>query len=333
METGFGSAGTSLFDLRKSMERHSPVQAPLLSPTRKGFHTTEWPFIRCNTINTCTMLTRHYAAILAIALFAACTPDPKETPQYQQLSEDSERAMALVAEKDSMINALFGTVNRISENLRTIRTKQGQLTTPGTDAEGLSMEQRIMGDIESIDGLLAENRALLERLRKQSKTSASTIAELERTVAELERNMMEKDEEIAIIKEQLSSTNSSLATLIEMYRDKSQLADMQRGELNTAFYAVGTAKELRDNGVLSKEGGVVGIGGVNKLNTSGLATKYFTKIDVSGTTTIPVVAKKAKLATSHPDGSYRFEGGAEKLVIVDAEAFWSISKYLVVVVE
>jgi hypothetical protein len=85
--------------------------------------------------------------------------------------------------------------------------------------------------------------------------------------------------------------------------------------------------------VLTKEGGFVGIGRVDKLNTSGLATKYFTQVDVTSTNTVTVAARKAKLATSHPEGSYRFEGGAEKLVILDANAFWSISKYLVVVVE
>jgi hypothetical protein len=135
------------------------------------------------------------------------------------------------------------------------------------------------------------------------------------------------------VKEQLASTNSSLATLIEMYRDKSQLADMQRNELNTAWYAVGTSKELRNNGVLTKEGGVIGLGGVNKLNTSDLAKGYFTRIDITSTTSIPVAAKKAKLATTHPEGSYRFENGATKLVITDPAAFWSISKYLVVEVE
>lgn len=232
-----------------------------------------------------------------------------------------------------MINELFGTMNRISENLRTIRTKQGQLGAPGGGSEGGDAEQRIMEDIQSIDALLAENRTLIGQLRERSKASANNLVELERTVTELERNMSEKDEEIATIKEQLASTNSSLATLIEMYRDKSQLADMQRNELNTAWYAVGTARELRDNGVLSKEGGVIGIGGVNKLNTQDLAKGYFSKVDVTKTTSIPVVAKKAKLVTTHPEGSYRFENGAEKLTITDPDAFWSISKYLVVVVE
>lgn len=279
------------------------------------------------------MRIRPFHLLPALALLAACTQDPKESPQYQQLNEDAQRAQAQVAEKDSLINALFGTVNRISENLRTIRTKQGQLGGADLGAEEAGMEERIMGDIQSIDALLAENRQLIERLRKQSKTSAANLAELERTVADLEQAMVEKDTEIATMKEQLASTNSSLATLIEMYRDKSMQAASQEQQLNAAWYAVGTQRELRDNGVLSKEGGVAGIGGVNKLNTQDLATSYFTPIDLSTTTSIPVLAKKAKLVTSHPEGSYRFENGAEKLVITDPERFWSISKYLVVVVD
>ena len=143
---------------------------------------------------------------------------------------------------------------------------------------------------------------------------------------------MAANAEIDTLKEQLASTNSSLATLIDMYRDKSQLADMQRSEMNTAHYMIGTAKELKEKGVLTKEGGVVGIGGVNKLNMTTLPKHQFTVVDVTATPEIVLGAKKAKLATAHPDGSYRLDGGS-KLLITDAEKFWSVSKYLVVVVE
>ncbi|MFN6114285.1 MAG: hypothetical protein ACK46C_00200, partial [Flavobacteriales bacterium] len=164
-------------------------------------------------------------------------------------------------------------------------------------------------------------------------SNTNAIAELERTVADLEQGLKEKDAEIATLKEQFSSTNSSLATLIERYRDKSQLSDMQRNELNTAFYAVGTSKELRENGVLTKEGGVVGLGGVNKLNTADLKKDYFTQIDIMRTQEIALAAKKAKLVTTHPEGSYKLDLETGKLMITDANKFWSISKYLVVVVE
>ena len=63
---------------------------------------------------------------------------------------------------------------------------------------------------------------------------------------------------------------------------------------------------------------------------------YFTKVDISTTNTISLAAKKAKVITTHPSGSYKIEGAdgkAEKLTIINAEDFWSASKYLVIVVE
>lgn len=270
----------------------------------------------------------------AALLITACQDDPKTTEPYKQLEQDQLRAEAMVAAKDSTINALFSTFNRISDNLRTIRSKQGELVAPGSGTESREdMEQRIMGDIEQIDGLLAQNADLVARLRKQAKSAGSNIAELERTISDMEKSNALQQDEIGVLKEQLASTNSSLATLIEMYRDKSQLADMQRNEINTAFYAIGSAKELKEKGVLTKEGGVAGIGGVNKLNTADLPKEYFTEVDITGTPEIILGAKKAKLSTSHPEGSYRFEDGAAKLVITDPEKFWSISKYLVVIVD
>lgn len=278
-------------------------------------------------------MSKRFIPLVLCAALAACKGDPKDSPEYQQLAEDAGRTSAQVSERDSTINMLFGTMNRISENLRTIRAKQGQLGSTDQGAEGPDMEKRILDDLASIDGLLAENKELIAKLRKQAKGSAASLSELERTVSDMESSIAEKDTEIGVLKEQLASTNSSLATLIEMYRDKSQLADMQRNEMNTAWYAVGTQKELRAAGVLAKEGGVAGIGAVNKLNSSNLPKDYFTQVDVTRTLEIPIVAKKAKLATSHPAGSYRLEDGAQQLVITDPNAFWSMSKYLVVVVE
>ena len=269
--------------------------------------------------------------LFGIAL-TACENDPTQSEQYRQLAEDQNMEAARSAQKDSTINEMFGTFNRISENLRAIREKQGKIGSGNVDVElGGTMEERIMKDLESIDALLAENRSLIAKLRKDAKASASTIAELERTVTELERSLEEKDQEIGVLKEQLASTNSSLATLIEMYRDKEQLAALQRAEMNQAFYAVGTSKELRENGVLTKEGGVIGVGGVNKLNTNDMNTSYFKEIDVTVTKEIPVGAKKADLVSSHPEGSYTLTG--EKLVIDDVEKFWSVGRYLVIVAE
>ncbi len=273
--------------------------------------------------------------LLILVLFiSACGSDPQQDPQYQQYVDDAQRAEDQVANRDSTINDLFGTLNKISDNLRIIRARQGQLTAPDRGIEdGRNIEEVIMADIESIDALIAENRVLMERLRNNANLSATGITELQRTLADMERSLSEKDQEIEATKEELSSSNSTMATLIEMYRDKAQQADSQMEALNTGYYAVGTLRELRANGVLTREGGIAGIGSSTKLDMSSSAGSYFRQIDVTSTQEIPVVAQKASLVTPHPEGSYRFENGAERLVITDVDAFWSVSKYLVVVVD
>ncbi len=275
------------------------------------------------------------APVLSIAiLLTACTADPKQDPMIKQLEQDEARARAQVAERDSTINAMFSTFNRINENLREIQVKQGELGSTGTGAEQSSnVEDRIMGGIQSIDDLLADNQKLITKLRAQSKVSANGISELERTIAEMERSTNEKNVEIEGLKEELASSNSSLATLIAMYRDKTQLSDMQRNDLNTAYYVIGTSKELRANGVLTKEGGFAGIGANTKLNMENLAKENFKQIDILEMQEIPVLSEKFKLSTSHPAGSFKIEEGSGKLMITDANAFWSVSKYLVIVVE
>ncbi|MBK6882673.1 MAG: hypothetical protein IPH05_06970 [Flavobacteriales bacterium] len=46
-----------------------------------------------------------------------------------------------------------------------------------------------------------------------------------------------------------------------------------------------------------KEGGVAGIGGVNKLNTATLPADHFTEIDITNTLEITIGGTKAKLAS------------------------------------
>ncbi|MFN6117714.1 MAG: hypothetical protein ACK46C_17820, partial [Flavobacteriales bacterium] len=91
------------------------------------------------------MRTSIITLLLATGL-AACNSEPTTDPRDTQLDEDGQRLNAKVSSQDRTINDLFGTLNQISENLRTIRSKQGQLVSPGTGIEnGVSPEDRIMG--------------------------------------------------------------------------------------------------------------------------------------------------------------------------------------------
>lgn len=280
-----------------------------------------------------------FTALCGLTLLWSCKDDPTQSEQYKQLEHEHEVTAAESGGKDTTINNLLSAFNNVSENLRAIKEKQGVLgrTGEGGVETGPDMEKRMASDLYIIDSLLSDNKKLIERMRKNAKANKSRISELEKTlettIANMEIAIAEKDTEITGLKEQLTSTNASLASMIQMYQDKDQLATAQRAELNKAYYCVGTSKELKDNGVVTKEGGFAGIGKSTKLNTQGMNLEYFRQVDVTQVLEVPVNAKKAKLVTSHPAGSYTLDGPdgrTDKLTIKDPNTFWSVSKYLVV---
>ena len=65
----------------------------------------------------------------------------------------------------------------------------------------------------------------------------------------------------------------------------------------------------------------------------GFNKDYFISIDIREVKEIPLFAKKAKLRSNHPEGSYEFiedEDGNLALIIKDENTFWSLGKYLVI---
>ena len=158
---------------------------------------------------------------------------------------------------------------------------------------------------------------------------------LEKFIARLTQEMDAKDVQIADLKSQLEQLNVTLTSLNTNYTEAKQESAVKTDKLNTAYYAFGTSKELIKNNVLTKDGGFIGIGKNQKLKAD-FNKDYFTKVDISTTNSIVLGAKKAKLITTHPSSSYKIEGAdgrAEKLTILNADDFWSASKYLVIVVE
>jgi hypothetical protein len=104
--------------------------------------------------------------------------------------------------------------------------------------------------------------------------------------------------------------------------------------LHTVYYAVGTAKELKKKNVITKEGGIIGVGSTTELKQN-FNTSYFTKSDQTQLSVLPLYSRFEKIVTNHPTTSYRVTNNqkSDSLIITDAKAFWSQSKYLVVIVK
>lgn len=197
-----------------------------------------------------------------------------------------------------------------------------------------------MDDIKTINTLLEENRKKITSLNAQLSKSGGTIKILQTKISELETTMKQNENEISELKTSLVSKNfeaEQLNTQMIVMKDtitkKDEKISTQTFEMNKAFYICGTYKELKAKGLLTKEGGFIGLGKTKTL-TGNFADNSFEQIDLTQTKLIPVNSKSAKLISDHPSGSYEFirdkDKNIESIEIKDPVLFWKGSKYAVV---
>lgn len=285
---------------------------------------------------------KYFLILLSIAVLAACkneeSGNSELSPEMQALLEENEKLRQDIAQRDSTFNYYLNSMAEIESNLYEIKKKEKMLAANAKGGEmDKTKEQQIVEDLAAIKDLLAKNRNTIASLSQKFKNSQLKIANLEETIANLERAAEEKDGEIALLQDELSKTNKALSTLFDQYSTRTQELDETTNELNTVYWAFGTEKELKDNKVISKDGGFIGLGKNSKLSSSFNKT-YFTKADLRELNGITLGFKKAKLITSHPEGSFSFvkDDKGEKIVRIDisnAKEFWSASKFLVVEVK
>ena len=124
-----------------------------------------------------------------------------------------------------------------------------------------------------------------------------------------------------------------MVVLQDTIAKKDEKISPQAYEMNKAFYTCGTYKELKAKGLLTKEGGFIGLGKTEAL-TGNFPDNSFVQIDITQFNSIPVNSKGAKLISEHPAGSYEFVRDNDKIIksidIKDPALFWKISKYAVV---
>lgn len=287
-----------------------------------------------------------FMLIPAMLMTVSCN---KMKEENARLKAKNDSLLALGYQKDTTVMEFVRAFNEIQSNLDSIKMKEniiGQSTKGGTEVQASAREQ-ITGDINAIYQMLQKNRATVASLQKKLKASNTKNTELEAMIANLEKSIAEKDAEIAQLKDQLAKLNikvtdlgnqvTALNTNVENLsaenKAKQQAIEEKTAALNTAYYVVGTTKDLKDKKVIDKTGGFIGIGRTKTVSPE-FDKSNFTKVDITTFTELPINKKKAVLLSNHPAGSYKLQANdkkiIEKLVILNYNDFWSRSKYLVV---
>lgn len=275
--------------------------------------------------------------VMCMVALAACTDVKRE----KELTAKNDSLVVALSEKEKALEQTMRTIAQIQEGFRAINEAEGRVSVVSQGTEGLTEAERLKEDILFIQQKMEENRKQIERLEKQLKAGNSQTESLRKVLANLKAELSSKVESITALQNELALKNIRIAELdsavvmltgdvnaLQKITDKQQQTiEEQIGQLNAAWYVYGTAKELKDQNIL-KDGKLFSSTDFNK--------NYFTPIDVREDKVFPLYAKRAKLLTTHPDNSYEFTKDEEKqltLCILDAEAFWSISRYMVILIK
>ena len=285
------------------------------------------------------------AAVCTLSFAMSCsTKKEKEQESKDPNAETIDSLRQALTQSQNESNDLIETLSQIQDGFDQINEAEGRVNVENKQGERAN-KQAIIENMEFIQRSMKLNRELISNLQQQlrnpNQSDTRTKAKLEemgnnynkqledkqKQIDELRAQLAERDIKIAEQGEQINALNTSVNDLSQKNEEKARTVAAQDKELNTAYYVFGTKKELREQRIL-KSGDVLKSNDFNK--------DYFTRIDLRVTKQIRLYSKSAKLMTNHPTGSYTLEKDAQNqyvLRINNPQEFWSVSKYLVIIVK
>ena len=270
--------------------------------------------------------------------------------------ERSEKYQTLLAERDSLYteavaakggfdNAL-NTINEIENALEAVRAQENIIMMENQEGN----TNKAVSEINAIQQTLQENRKKIENLEKQLAEQGTKSKALTQTVNRLKKQLEEKDTYINNLKDELQQSRQQIAELNDQVSDLSNniselnsnldvmtvqnaaqqaTIENQDAMLNTVWICIATQQVLVEKGVLSKGG----LFQASEISKQGFDKSQFMQGNKRDLDIIPLHTKKAKIMTNHPESSYKINEGEEGMLsiqILDKDAFWGMSNYLVV---
>lgn len=279
---------------------------------------------------------------LALLMIAGCGPDYKM--EVERMIHERDSLMSQFETKDSVITGYMSDINEIQESLDSLTLQEEilQRNTSNDPEASKNVKMKAKEQIEAIRQVIENNKKKLADLQSRLKKNSAKMAQLEKMIESLNTQLTARDSSIMNLNTQIVSLNSNITTMQTQMDTMRQESELKSGvitekisKLNTAYYTVGTYKELRDKKVLNKQGGFLGLG-KQKQMIPDFSQDAFTQIDVTTIKSIALNGKDAKVISTHPAGTYKIEKDnktVKSIEITDPEKFWKASKYLVVVTE
>ena len=262
----------------------------------------------------------------------------------KKIDEDSVKIADLTAEYEEATNfndSLMLLMGDIYTGLDSINTQEGLLYNMGS-GDAPDRRAEIRRNLSTIKARLAANKQLLASMEAKVKASGNENSVQAKTIAQLRQHIEQQDAKIAQLesdlskaREEIGNLNTQVAETQEQVKVETQAKEEAQAatvaaenEANKVYYAIGSNKELKDKGLLSKK-----FLGTTKVLKGNFDASYFVTADKRTLKSIPTNAKKVKIWSNMPEGSYRIVGekdGPKSIEIVNPDRFWSLASHLII---
>jgi chromosome segregation ATPase len=267
--------------------------------------------------------------------------------KYRKLKSENEALIAEKASASTLLDETLSTLNDIQTDIQAMQEAENILVvTPIGEDISADKKAQLKKNVRKIAETLQSNREQLAALQAQVKKSNFRSDALQRTIdrissdldqkaimiATLQEELAKKDIRVQELDEVVTAQSDDIKTLSETAVRQSEKLSEQNKKLNTAYYCLGTEKELKKENILT--GG--GLFSKSKALEGFFNKEYFVAIDIRKTTEIELFAHKAEIRSNHPKDTYKFtKDENENLIlhITDAEQFWNLNRYLVIEVK
>lgn len=274
---------------------------------------------------------------VAAMLLASCSGNSDKNNEIDSLAVVTRDYREATSFNDSLL-LLMGD---IYTGLDSINAQEGLLYNMG-QGENVDRRAEIRQNLATIRARLNANKQLLEEMQKKVNAADTKNAVLLKTIDELKTRIDQQEAKIAELNTQLEQAQAQISDLnnqvaqgeenlkAETEAKEAAMAEAKAAEdaANTVYYAIGTNKELKSNGLLEKK-----FLGKTKVLEGDFSDKYFTKGDRRTITEINTHSTKASVKTSQPKDSYQFvdgDNGVKILKIINPTRFWQVSPYLII---
>ena len=265
-------------------------------------------------------------------LVVSCGPTKKE------LQANIDALNVELAQANSEMENVMGILNDVQEGFQLINEAENRVNVQNAENAPANVKEQINADLAFIQAKMKENRERIAELEARAEKGDKTAAALRRTIKNLKAELADKEAVIATLLADIDAKNVRIQQLdtevANLTNDKNaltaknaaneQVIANQDKAMNQAWYVIAKKKSLKEQNIL-KKGDV--------MEQADVVKEDFIEIDIRNVAEIPVGAKKARILSAHPEGSYEIVNGEDGLAVVkilDPQTFWSVTRYLVV---